>query len=359
MRFIHTADLHIGAKPDAERPWGPAREDAVRHSLERFADLCNQEEADLLLIAGDLFHFPPTEAMLKEADRQFSRMTRTRVVMIAGNHDYLRPGCAFSRHTFPPNVTLLAGPGLRTVSFPEWGLDVTGFSYDSEILRDNPAEGYQPPRNGLRHFLLLHGGDRDHAPVNSAALQEAGWDYIAMGHIHRPSLNEAGKAAMPGSPEALDRTETGEHGYYQGETDASGLTLAWRRFSRFTYTDLKINVTPEVTQEALESLLRRRLKTDGSEVCRVLLGGRRDPAVHFDREALLRLGPVSDVRDDSVPDYDWEAFAERPEQDLLRRTIRELAPSGPDAEDPLRKKALYYALDALLASESGKQEVLR
>ncbi|MBO4838755.1 MAG: DNA repair exonuclease [Lachnospiraceae bacterium] len=367
MKFIHTADLHIGAKPDADRAWGPAREDAVRHALERMADICDQEGIDLLLIAGDLFHFPPTEAMLKETDTWFARMPRTRVVITAGNHDYLRPGCAFSRHAFPSNVTLLAQPCLQTVSFPELGVDVSGFSYDCEILRENPAEGVQPPRSGLRHILMLHGGDREHAPVNFAAMQNAGWDYIAMGHIHKPSLNEAGKAAMPGTPEPLNRNETGEHGFYQGEMDARGLTLAWRRFSRFLYTDLNINITPDATQSGLEALLRKRLQTDGSEVCRIILSGRRDPALVFDRDALLRLGPVSDVIDRTLPDYDWDAFAERPEQDILRRTIRALAPDetdeaadgGTDGEAPLRQKALYYALDALLASESKRQEVLR
>ncbi len=358
MRFIHTADLHIGAKPDADRAWGPAREDAVRHALERFADICGQEEADLLLIAGDLFHFPPTEAMLKEADAQFARMKRTKVVLTAGNHDYLRPGCAFSRHVFPENVTLLAGPQLQTVSFPEWGADVSGFSYDGEILRDNPAAGVRPPRNGLRHILLLHGGDPDHAPADVTALKDAGWDYIAMGHVHRPSLNEAGKAAMPGTPEPLSRNETGEHGFYLGEMDAGGLTLAWRRFSRFTYTDLRITITPETTQASLEALLRRRLQADGSEVCRLILTGRRDPAVRFDSGALLDLGPVSGVIDETLPDYDWDFLAERPEHDLLRRAVRELAPADGE-EDPLRQKALYYALDALLASEGGKQEVTR
>ena len=90
-----------------------------------------------------------TEAELKETDYLFSQLSITKVVLTAGNHDYLRPGCAFSRHAFPANVTLLAGPQLQTVSFPEFGADVSGFSYDSEILRENPAEGVRPPRAGV------------------------------------------------------------------------------------------------------------------------------------------------------------------------------------------------------------------
>ena len=359
MRFIHTADLHIGARPDADRPWGPLRADALRRSLEGFVDLCNQEEADLLLIAGDLFHRPPTSAQLKEADYQFSRLKKTRVVMIAGNHDFLRPGCAYSQHRFPEHVHLIRESFPVTLAFPDLGLDISGFSYDGEIRRDNPLEGFAPPRSGLRHFLLLHGGDRDHVPFSLSGLRSAGWDYIALGHIHKPALNQGAKAAMPGSPEALDKTETGAHGFYLGNMDEKGLSLDWREFSRFSYTELTINITPETTLGSLEALLRKRMKQDGSEVYRLQLKGRRDPGLLFDAEALLRLGPVSDVRDETLPDYDWEAFGQRPPQDLIRRTLTALAPQEDGPEDPLRQKALYYALDALLASEKKTQEVLR
>ena len=67
MRFIHTADLHLGMLPDKDKPWGPARADAVRTSLLRLTEICAREDVDLLLIAGDLFHAPPTERELKDA----------------------------------------------------------------------------------------------------------------------------------------------------------------------------------------------------------------------------------------------------------------------------------------------------
>ena len=359
MRFIHTADLHIGARPDAARPWGPSREEAIRHSLERFVDLCNQEEIDLLLIAGDLFHFPPTQGMLKEADYQFSRLKNTQVVLIAGNHDFLRPGSAYSEYSFPEHVHFLRGTLPQVLAFPAWGLDITGFSYESEIRRDNPLASYRPPRNGLRHFLLMHGGDRDHVPFSFADFKGAGWDYIALGHIHKPSLNQEGKAAMPGSPEALDRTETGVHGYYRGEMNSRGLSLDWRPFSRFSYTELKINLTPETAQGSLETVLKKRMKTDMSEVYRLRLTGRRDPELFWSPDLLEALGPVCDVLDETRPDYAWEALEERPPQDMVRRLIQSLKADENDPQAIIKEKALYYALDALLASEKKKREVLR
>lgn len=360
MRFIHTADLHLGAEPDKDKPWGEARADAVRESLPRLISICNDESVDLLLIAGDLFHRPPTEAELKETDYLFSQLKLTKVVLIAGNHDFLRPGCAMAEHVFPENVFFIASPDPEAVRFPQWNLDVYGFSYYAEQMRRDLTADLTCPKDGRRHILMLHGGDREHLPFKLAALQELGWDYIALGHIHKPSISADGRAAMPGSPEPLDRTETGPHGFYEGTLTNGTFALNWRRFSAFEYTDLKINISPEVSFAALETLLRRRMKTDGSEVYRLLLSGRRDPAVDFDEKALARLDCISEVLDETQPDFPWEEWAARPSHDILARLCAALKPQADDPEAALKQKALTYAAEALLSTvKRPGGEVLR
>ena len=360
MRFIHTADLHLGAVPDRDKPWGPARADAVRDSLPRLVEICNQEAVDLLLIAGDLFHRPPTEAELKETDYLFSQLTLTKVVLIAGNHEFLRPGCAMAEHVFPENVFFIASPDPEMLHFPQWNLDICGFSYYSEQMRRDISGDLACPQDGKRHILLLHGGDKDHLPFKLSTLQELGWDYIALGHIHKPSISSDGRAAMPGSPEPLDKSETGPHGFYEGNLTNGSFSLSWRNFSNFEYTDLKINITPETTFSALEALLRKRLKNDGSEACRLFLSGRRDPAVFFDPEALSRLGWVSEIVDDTLPDFPWEEWSRRPSHDILARLTAALTPQEEDPDAALKKKSLVYAAEALLSTvKKPGEEVLR
>lgn len=45
------------------------------------------------------------------------------------------------------------------------------------------------------------------------------FSYIALGHIHKPAVLLENRMAYPGSPEPLDLTETGPHGYLTGEID--------------------------------------------------------------------------------------------------------------------------------------------
>ena len=358
MRFIHTADLHLGMQPDKDKPWGPARADAVRTSLLRLTEICAAEDIDLLLVAGDLFHAPPTERELKDADYLFSTLPRTKVVLIAGNHDFVRPGSAYARFSFCPQVTFLSSPELSSVYFPQWDLEVHGFSYDCREWEGDLLDTLKAPEDGRRHILLAHGGAPKHLPVHPARIAANGWDYAALGHLHKPALAQDGRIAFPCSPEATDHTETGAHGFYLGRFKKEEFSLEWRTFSDFRYTDVTVNMTPEMTASALESLIRRRVDNMNREVLNVRLVGRRDPAFIPDREALLRIGGIAEVTDESLPDWPLEEFKARPAGDLLGRFVRSFT-EGSRADDPSAQRSLYYGLDALMNTAGAGKEAIR
>src|SRR5699024_12122873 len=68
MKFIHIADVHLGAQPDAGRAYSKERPRELWDALERVLDVCEEEQTDLLLIAGYLFHRQPLLRELKELD---------------------------------------------------------------------------------------------------------------------------------------------------------------------------------------------------------------------------------------------------------------------------------------------------
>ena len=83
MRFVHIADVHLGAKPDAGPLYSKMRPRELWESFEQVLRVCEEEKTDLLLIAGDLFHRQPLVRELKEAGYLFSELTHTKVVLIA------------------------------------------------------------------------------------------------------------------------------------------------------------------------------------------------------------------------------------------------------------------------------------
>ena len=103
------------------------------------------------------------------------------------------------------------------VYFSDCNTDVHGFSYHTAEIRENRIDHVEVPFDGRIHVLLAHGGDATHLPFDKNALAVSGFSYIALGHIHKPGILVEHKAAFAGSPEPLDKTETGIHGAYYGE----------------------------------------------------------------------------------------------------------------------------------------------
>ena len=72
----------------------------------------------------------------------------------------------------------------------------------------------RPLPDGCRHILLAHGGDSSHIPINQEKLRQAGFDYIALGHIHKPWIDDRSPMAYAGALEPIDRNDEGPHGIF-------------------------------------------------------------------------------------------------------------------------------------------------
>ena len=79
MRFIHIADVHLGAEPEAAG-YSQNRRRELWASFENIVRICEAEKTDLLLIAGDLFHRQPLVRELKEVNYLFSELTHILIV---------------------------------------------------------------------------------------------------------------------------------------------------------------------------------------------------------------------------------------------------------------------------------------
>ena len=192
MKFIHIADVHLGAQPEAA-VYSQSRGRELWESFEKILGVCEDERTDLLLIAGDLFHRQPLVRELKEVNYLFSELTATKVVLIAGNHDHLQKDCNYRSFEWNDNVYPLFGKKLEYVDFPELETAVYGLSYyEREICQplydDVAAAGIEK-----NEILLAHGGDDRHIPFDKKKLSRSGFSYIALGHIHKPQALQKDK----------------------------------------------------------------------------------------------------------------------------------------------------------------------
>ena len=86
-------------------------------------------------------------------------------------------------------------------------------------------------------------------------------------------------------------------------------------------------------------------EADQTSLARFRIRGMRDPDVEFDLESLQSRYRISEVTDESEPQYDFSAlFAQHP-GDMIGFYIRALQK---DDMSEVEKKALYYGIHALL-----------
>ncbi len=349
LRFLHTADLHLGAVPDIGKPWSSQRAAAVQSSLPRLLQAAEERQVDLILIAGDLFHRQPLRRELKELNYRFSKLSRARVVLIAGNHDYISESSPYQDYPWAENVTFLSSPSLASAYFADLETEVHGLSYHRPEIREPLLNGVKAPSDGRIHILLAHGGDAQHIPFRPSGFAGAGFRYVALGHIHQPQVFQEIPAAYPGSPEPLDRTDTGPRGYIVGEITQKKTRLDWVPLSTVQYADLKVQTDESFTTAKILDTIRPILKQHPQFLYRLCLAGPRDPEITFDRDLLEAAGQIVEIQDRTEPAFDLEALSRDHANDLIGYYIRSLSA---DLDDPIRRKALYYGLLALHSAEN-------
>jgi len=355
MKFMHIADVHLGVVPDKGKPWSEQRSREIKDTFQRVLDIAGKEQIDLLLIAGDLFHFPPTMAMLKELDSRLEELEGVTTIIIAGNHDYRAAGSPIDRYEFQSDTVVLRSGRAEQIVLEDLETCVTGISYDRKEIREGiydsltPALPEEEYHKDYLQILLAHGGDAMHAPMNRDQLMHSGFDYIALGHIHKPEIIAPDLMINAGSLEPIDYTDTGARGYVWGEAwKQEGrwqVHTQWKEISCRQYMDLVVEVQPELTNYMLQRRVQEQIDASGAgHIYRVMLEGCRSSLFQADLNGLMNLYYIYEIVDHTHEAYDLEQLQAENPDNLLGRFIQ----AFDGQEDELHRKALEYGVKALL-----------
>lgn len=245
MRFIHTADWHLG-----RLFCGVHLTADQAHVLDQLVQLVGDTRPDALLISGDIYDraVPPPEAV-ELLDDTLCRLVlgcRVPVVMIAGNHDSPQRIGFGARlladrglHVFG---TLSPEPGCVQFEDDDGPVRVYALPYAepsvvrgclglSEGVRDHDSATRALCRRirddracaGARTILVAHafvsGGsesesERPLAVGGAFAVDPAafdGFDFVALGHLHRPQATATRAASYAGSLLKYSFSEANHH----------------------------------------------------------------------------------------------------------------------------------------------------
>ncbi len=352
LKIIHAADLHLDS-PFAGLSLEQAalRREELRSLPDRLADLANEEQADLVLLAGDLLDgqriYRETAEMLARA---LGRI-RAKVFISPGNHDPYYTGSPYALPIWPDNVHIFTSPLPQAVPLPELGCTVYGAAFTQEQREDSPLSGFTATGEGI-NLMVLHGNTqgRDYAPISPADMAASGLDYLALGHIHQHSgLQKSGATfwAYPGCPEGRGFDELGDKGVLILAVEKGNVQTRFHPLSLRRYRILDVDLTG--CSDPLATITAALPGRTQSDLCRIRLTG--EFAMDARRMSALEtaLAPrfhELELRDHTRPPRDlWARSNEDSLTGLFLRTMSALCAEAP--EDEMLDLAVRFGLAAL------------
>ena len=120
LNILHAADFHLDSPfSGLTAAQAAQRRQELRQLPARLAQLVQTEQADLVLLPGDLFDgervYPETVAALAQALGEMA----VPVFIAPGNHDFYGPQSPYARVNWPGNVHIFTTPDLESVELPD------------------------------------------------------------------------------------------------------------------------------------------------------------------------------------------------------------------------------------------------
>ncbi|MCM1296623.1 MAG: exonuclease SbcCD subunit D C-terminal domain-containing protein, partial [Muribaculaceae bacterium] len=239
MKILHTSDWHLG-----QSFYNYSRQDEHLYFCRQLCEIISLHRPDALIVAGDIFDasLPPIAAqklMVEMFTTIHDTLPTMTTVILAGNHDSSSRLMIHSPLWENFNVRIIASPDepdnmiieLPGIGFIAGVPYISEFNYARYVSKDssNPCRDYhyglldkvaRLNTGNLPVVLTAHLAvtDSDHLRDNAARFSYTGLadlgegsDYLALGHIHRPSTFGNGKARYSGSPIALSFDEDFPH----------------------------------------------------------------------------------------------------------------------------------------------------
>lgn len=270
-RLLLTGDLHIGRSSSRVPDGVPADLLRSASAWERIVQLAITEQVDAVVLSGDIADsqnkFWEAIGPLEAGVRQLTEHG-IQSIAVAGNHDYEVLGklanelkgqfALLGKNETWERITLKndSGPALH----------IDGWSFKSRHVERSPLDDYEHVSDpGIPTLGLVHGDlnapDSHYAPLDQRQLQSAGPAAWLLGHVHKPQLTDGNNWILyPGSPQALDFGETGNHGPWIADVrDGRIETPSQFPLSTVWYEPLDVDVTGVLVGDDLRGEIKDAL----------------------------------------------------------------------------------------------------
>jgi len=284
VSILHIADSHLGSGVSAfSSDKNAIRTREIEYTLVN--TLRNAQNYDIVLMSGDIFDSPSTPSHIADMVlNAIASCSGTRFFYACGNHDpYISPVIDYCVRNCPDNLHIFGPEFPEYITLSELGVCVCGISFSNSHQTESLLSSLTPCDDSLVNIMCVHGelteGDNAiYNPISLPLVEQAGFDYLALGHVHSFSaIEKFGKMfyAYPGVPEPRGFDECGPKGCVCGSIEKNDIRLSFLPLARREYVDDIIDISSSVDFTGLVSKINESV-TNGDNIYRITLCGQNN-----------------------------------------------------------------------------------
>ena len=232
MRFIHMADVHFDSPFTvlaSKENLANIRRLEQRKTFADTIEYIKNNKIPFLFISGDLYEQKYIrKSTIEYINNLFKEIPQTQIFISPGNHDPFLNNSFYNTFNWNNNVKIFNSK-IEIIETEE--ADIYGFGFSDFYCENSEIEKINIKNKNKINILVTHGSldasktlDMQYNPLNSNELKEIGFDYVALGHIHKANYEENKNTLIyPGSLISFGFDELGEHGFLDVEINKNKL----------------------------------------------------------------------------------------------------------------------------------------
>lgn len=296
MKFVHIADMHFDSPfvnlADKEN-LGDLRRLDQRKVFKKVIEYIKENSIDYLFISGDLYEQKYIKkSTIEYINNLFQEIPDVKIFIVPGNHDPYIKNSYYNKFNWSKNVKIFKSK-IEKVELED--IHIYGFGFDDFYCKSSGIENIEIDDKDKLNILIIHGTldggkieDNEYNPLSRKILKEKGFDYIALGHIHKLDYNneQNQNIVYPGSTISLGFDELNEHGMIVGELEKEQINLQFVPLDETEFRLYEIDVTEIISKEELIEKLNE-LDLKQNELIEIILIGKRN--FEIDKYELYKL----------------------------------------------------------------------
>lgn len=351
MRFIHIADMHFDSPftiLSMQEELGDKRRLEQRQIFNKIIEYIKVEEIPYLFISGDFYeHQYIRKSTIEYINKSFKEIPKTKVFISPGNHDPNLKNSYYNIFEWNENVYIL-GSEIQKYEFED--ADIYGYGFEDFYCANPKIEEIEIENKEKINILITHGAlnasqtlEMKYNPINENKIKKIGFDYVALGHIHKKTINK--NIVYPGSTISFGFDELGEHGMLDVNLSKNKLDIKFIKLDDTEFVEENIDISEIYSEEELiEKIISTKLEKN--KLYKIVLVGTKN--IEINKNKILKIidkKSILKIKDNTKMAFDIEKI--KKESNIKKYYLEEI--------EKLKQEGNYTEEELKNAMEIGLQ----